>query len=424
MSNRSSEIFKKAQAIFPGGVNSPVRAFKSVKKTPFIVEKGEGAYLTDVDGNSYIDFVCSWGPLVLGHANEEVVAAITEQLSKGTSYGATCELEVTLGNLIKKYYPSMEMLRFVNSGTEAAMSILRLARGFTGNNKIIKFSGCYHGHVDSLLVQAGSGLATLSLPGSAGVPEHFVKDTLISQFNNLESVEKHFEENKNQICAIILEPIMGNAGFIKPKDNFLKSLRELCDKNNALLIFDEVMTGFRVAPGGAQEIYDVKPDLTMLGKVVGGGLPVGVFGGRKEIMEHLAPIGAVYQAGTLSGNPLAMSAGLATLKNWVENDNFSKTQKFTQSLVQAFREFSNDHSMQVDSEGTMFGIFFGEEPVESFEDALKTDTEKFINFFDLALKNGLYFAPSPYEAGFLSVSHDNEVMEKTYKKLEEVFSSL
>lgn len=423
---RSKAIFAKASQLFPGGVNSPVRAFKSVGGEPFIVSHGKGAYLYDVDSNAYVDYVCSWGPLVLGHANPFVVQAIKLQLERGTSYGACCELESELAKTIQSFMPGLEMLRFVNSGTEAAMTAVRLARGFTKRSKIIKFSGCYHGHLDALLVKAGSGVATLGLPDCAGVPQSSTAETLTAPYNDTASVAELFRQFPNDVAAIIIEPVVGNAGLIKPEAGYLQKLRELSAQYGALLILDEVMTGFRVHLGGAQTFYDVMPDLTMLGKVIGGGLPVGAVGGRKDIMSLLAPSGPVYQAGTLSGNPLAMSAGLATLHEWGKSGVFERACGNAMTLVQAFKECAAAAGIPLvaDSAGTMFGFFFQHEAVRNYEEAKRSDVEMFKKFFNLMLEAGAYFAPSQFEAGFVSSAHDGTPIEKTVHALADVFQRL
>lgn len=421
----SQDQFEQALKIFPGGVNSPVRAFGSVKRTPFVVDRGEGPYLFDVDGNRYVDFINSWGPLVLGHAHPAVVSAISEQASKGTSFGACSGLEVALARRIQEFFPSMEMMRFVNSGTEAGMSVIRLARGFTGRNTIVKCNGCYHGHADSLLVKAGSGIATLGIPGCAGVPEDFVKDTIVCQFNNIDSIAQAFANAPEKIAALIIEPVCGNAGLIRPQDGFLSDCRALCDRYGALLIFDEVMTGFRVSLGGAQERFAVRPDLTMLGKVIGGGLPVGAFGGRADIMQALSPLGAVYQAGTLSGNPLAMIAGLRTLDEWVKPGVFESVAQRTEFFVQSLQRVADTFGVALQTAhcGTMFGYFFNDDPVYCFEDAQQGNGERFIKFFNMALESGVYFAPSAFEAGFVSAAHSDEVMRQVIEQIESIFSS-
>jgi len=423
---QSREIFSKAKTYFPGGVNSPVRAFRSVGGEPFVVRSGEGPYLFDVDGNRYVDFINSWGPLVLGHAHPIVVEAIKEQLARGSTFGACHELEVRLAEIVQTLFPSMEMMRFVNSGTEAGMAVIRLARGFTRRRKIVKFEGCYHGHADVLLAKAGSGVLTLGLPDCAGVPEAAVSDTLVAEFNSLDSVERLFSECGSEIAAIIVEPVVGNCGLLVPKPGFLYGLREISAKYGALLILDEVMTGFRVSLEGAQGLYGVTPDLTMLGKVIGGGLPVGAFGGRAEIMELLAPLGPVYQAGTLSGNPLAMAAGIATLGEWVKPGNFEKACGVAGQLVVGMKESASRYgvSVQVEAVGTMFGFFFADSPVLSFRDTIQVDKNAFVGFFNTMLDEGVYFAPSPFEAGFVCLPHVGEAIEYTLTKLPVGFEAI
>ena len=424
MSN--DEAYREACKFFPGGVNSPVRAFKAVGGIPFTVKSGQGAYLYDVEGKAYIDYINSWGPLVLGHAHPVVVEKIYEQAKLGTSYGANSNQEVELAKIIKKFFPSIELIRFVSSGTEAGMAVIRLARGFTGKKKILKFSGCYHGHADALLVSAGSGLATFGIPGSAGVNPQVTHDTLTVSFNDIEAVKKIFETFPDEIAAVIVEPVCGNAGFILPETDFLKELRAITESYKSLLVFDEVMTGFRVSLNGAQGIYKIKPDLTMLGKVIGGGLPVGAFGGKKEIMEELAPLGPVYQAGTLSGNPLAMSAGIATLEEWTKPGIFEQVSAETSRLVEGFKTISKRHNIALTSNslGTMFGFFFSANPVKNYDQAQNCDLEKFKLFFREALEAGVYFAPSQFEAGFVSAAHTKSVIDETLAKLEIVFQNL
>lgn len=423
---RSEQFYREAQTIFPGGVNSPVRAFRSVNGQPLFIQRGEGAYLYDVDDNAYVDYVLSWGPLILGHAHPEVVAALEEAVRQGTSYGAPCMAEIELGRLIQTFMPNIEMLRFVNSGTEATMSALRLARAYTGRDKIIKFEGCYHGHADMLLVQAGSGVATLGLPDSPGVPAATVKDTLVARYNDLDSVEALFKTFPEEIAAIIVEPVAGNMGVVPPQDGFLAGLRALCDKFGALLIFDEVMTGFRVHPGGAQTLYRVKPDLTTLGKVIGGGLPVGAYGGRKEIMQQVAPIGAMYQAGTLSGNPLAMSAGIATLKVLQREGVWAALEEKADTLVQGIGQAAARAGVLTQSTrvGTMFSLFFTQTSVQDWDSVKTCDTERFKRYFWAMLDRGVYLAPSQFEAGFISLTHDDGAIEKTIAAAEEAFASL
>ena len=424
MGKRSQELFAQANEIMPGGVNSPVRAFKNVGSDPIFIERGQSAYLFDVDGSKYIDFVLSWGPLVLGHADIDVVSALHKQALKGTSFGACCELEYQLAQIVRHWYPSLELLRFVNSGTEAGMAVVRLARAFTKRSKIIKFAGCYHGHLDALLVQAGSGAATFAVPSSAGVAENVARDTLVAEYNSLEQVQQYFDQHPDQIAAILVEPAAGNMGFVRPVPGFLEGLRELCTKHAALLVFDEVMTGFRVALGGMQALTQITPDLTMLGKVIGGGLPVGAFGGRAEIMKLLAPLGPVYQAGTLSGNPLAMSAGITTLTKW--ETVFETAASAAQQIVHTMSTLSKEYSipLQADCLGTMFGFFFNSSPVLNYKDAAKSDLVRFAKFFNLAINNGLYFAPSQFEASFVSSCHDKQVMFDTQEALRTVFAQL
>jgi glutamate-1-semialdehyde 2,1-aminomutase len=424
--DRSIELFQRAQSILPGGVDSPVRAFRAVGGQPIFIERGSGAYLYDVDGNRYIDYVLSWGPLILGHAHPQVVSAIQKAAEKGTSYGAPSPLEIDLGRSIQSFMPNIEMLRFVNSGTEATMSALRLSRAYTKRDKIIKFEGCYHGHADMLLVQAGSGVATLALPDSPGVPAATVQDTLVARFNDLDSVSTLFERFPGQIAAVIVEPVAGNMGVVPPQPGFLSGLRELTKVHGALLIFDEVMTGFRVHPGGAQALYNIKPDLTTLGKVIGGGLPVGAYGGRREIMELIAPSGPVYQAGTLSGNPLAMAAGIATL-NVLQNPGiWEQMIKATEKLSQEVSTIAQAASIQIQGNqvGTMFSVFFTEKPVLDWPTAKTSDTNRFGMYFQGMLNHGIYLAPSQFEAGFISTMHDEIVLDTTLEAAMAVFKTL
>jgi glutamate-1-semialdehyde 2,1-aminomutase len=422
----SSKIFARAKGFFPGGVNSPVRAFRSVGGEPFMVKYGQGPYLFDVDGNRYVDYINSWGPLVLGHAHPAVVEAISTQAARGTSFGACHELESELAEVVRGLFPSLELMRFVNSGTEAGMSVIRLARGFTNRKKLVKFEGCYHGHADVLLAKAGSGVLTLGLPECAGVPAQVVTDTLVAEYNNLESVQRLFDECGSDIAAVIVEPVVGNCGLLVPTKDFLQGLRDITARNGALLIFDEVMTGFRVALGGAQALYDVKPDLTMLGKVIGGGVPVGAFGGRKDIMEFLAPLGPVYQAGTLSGNPLAMVAGMTTLREWSKPGVFESAQATTGALVEGLEQAAREAGIPLvaDSVGTMFGFFFSDHPVRSYRDTLSTRKESFNTFFHSMLEQGVYFAPSAFEAGFVSAAHAGEALEFTLQALPRGFATV
>jgi glutamate-1-semialdehyde 2,1-aminomutase len=424
--DRSVEIFQDAQTILPGGVDSPVRAFRAVGGQPLFIDKGEGAYLFDVDGNSYIDYVLSWGPLILGHAHPQIVRALTEAIAKGTSYGAPSPLEVELARLIQNFMPGMEMLRFVNSGTEATMTALRLARAYTERSKIIKFVGCYHGHADLLLVQAGSGVATLGLPDSPGVPAATVQDTLVARYNDLSSVEKIFNEYPQQIAAVIVEPVAGNMGVIPPAEGFLQGLRDITSQHGALLIFDEVMTGFRVHLGGAQALYKIQPDLTTLGKVIGGGLPVGAYGGRKEIMQLIAPSGPVYQAGTLSGNPLAMTAGIVTLRALQEPGVWEKLEHSVDQLSQGLKLAAQEANVAVwqNRVGTMFSLFFTDKPVSDWPSAKTSDTARFAQYFHRMLEQGIYLAPSQFEAGFMSSVHRVEEIDQTIEAARHAFKQL
>jgi glutamate-1-semialdehyde 2,1-aminomutase len=415
---RSEELFAAAQRAMPGGVNSPVRAFRGVGGTPIFIERGEGAYVWDVDGNRYIDYVLSWGPLILGHSHPDVVAALTEQVALGTSYGFPTELETQLAELVIQMVPSIEQVRFVNSGTEATMSALRLARAHTERMKIVKFSGCYHGHADMLLVQAGSGVATLGLPDSPGVPATTTSHTLVAEYNDLDAVAALFNEHKGEIAAVIVEPVAGNMGFVPPEDGFLQGLRDLTRSNGALLIFDEVMTGFRVAPGGAQSLWNVTPDLTCLGKVIGGGLPVGAYGGTREIMQTVAPAGPMYQAGTLSGNPLAMRAGLVTLQHINQPGVFDQAATRARNLAEGLQTAAAEAGvpLQVGSLGTMMGAYFLQESgqqIRSYSSARSyANPQRYASFFWAMAERGVYLAPSQFEAAFMSVVHtDTEVVE-------------
>jgi glutamate-1-semialdehyde 2,1-aminomutase len=413
--DRSKALYTAARKVIPGGVNSPVRAFRGVGGDPLFIQRGQGPYIWDADGNRYIDYVMSWGPLVLGHAPEPVIEAIREQAGRGTSYGAPTELETQLAELVISLVPSVEMVRFVNSGTEATMSALRLARAYTNRSRIVKFAGHYHGHADMLLVQAGSGVATLGLPDSPGVPPGAVQDTLTLPFNDLPAVEQLFVQFPDQIAAIILEPVVGNMGFVPPQPGYLQGLRDLTRKHGALLIFDEVMTGFRVALGGAQARYGVMPDLTTLGKVIGGGLPVGAYGGKAEIMQTVAPSGPMYQAGTLSGNPLAMTAGLVTLREWSKPGVFERAEAVTQTLVNGIADLARSCGIpiQTGSAGTMFGYFFTGQPVTDYASARTSDTARFARHFHALLDRGIYTAPSQFEAGFTSAAHTPDIIEQT-----------
>ncbi len=415
MQTQSQLLFEKAKNIIPGGVNSPVRAGQAVGIDPPFIDRAEGCYLWDLEGNRYIDYVCSWGPMILGHAHPEVVAALRKRLAAGTSYGAPTELELQMAETIVKMVPSIEMVRMVNSGTEATMSALRLARGFTGRNKIVKFEGCYHGHSDSLLVSAGSGVATLGIPGTPGVPADLAAQTISLTFNNLDEVFQTFEKFGPQIAAVILEPIPGNMGVIIPDKAFLEGVRQVTRENETVLIFDEVITGFRVAPGGAQALYGIIPDLTCLGKIIGGGLPVGAYGGRRDIMERIAPVGDIYQAGTLSGNPLAMAAGLATLKLLQTDPIYPDLEKKGKLLFSGLEDVMRSAGVEVtfNRVGSMGSFFFSSDPVSDFASAKKSSAELFKGYYAGMLAQGVYLAPSPFEAAFVSTAHDEESIHKT-----------
>jgi glutamate-1-semialdehyde 2,1-aminomutase len=411
----SEALFEKSLAVIPGGVNSPVRAFKSVGLPPRFIQSGRGSKIRDVDGNEFIDFVASWGPLILGHAHPEIIDALSDAMHKGTSFGAPTRQELDMAQTIADMVPSIEKVRLVNSGTEAVMSAIRLARGVTGREKILKFSGCYHGHSDGLLARAGSGAATLSVPDSQGVPRNVVQQTVVVPYNDLHAVRSEIEDNPNRLAAIIVEPVAGNMGVVPPNPGFLEGLRELCTRDGALLIFDEVITGFRLAPGGAQEYYGVTPDITCLGKIIGGGLPVGAFGGSGEIMDHLAPVGGVYQAGTLSGNPLAVAAGLAMLKILKRDNPYADLEAKASRLTDGLKQILNDKKVvyTINRVGSMFSLFFHPGPVTCYEDALGADRTEFSRFFASMLDNGVYLAPSPFEAWFLSVSHSDSDIDTT-----------
>jgi glutamate-1-semialdehyde 2,1-aminomutase len=421
--DKSLELLTAAQKVIPGGVNSPVRAFRAVGGNPPFIARGEGAYLWDADGNRYTDYVLSWGPLVLGHAHPAVVEALSEATARGTSYGAPTSLEIELADLVVEMVPSVEMVRFVNSGTEATMSALRLARAYTGRHKVVKFEGCYHGHGDMLLVQAGSGVATLGLPDSPGVPPGATEDTLTAPFNDLAAVEHLFEQFPEEIAAVIVEPVAGNMGVVPPADGFLAGLWDLTRVHGALLVFDEVMTGFRVALGGAQELYGVDPDLTTLGKVIGGGLPVGAYAGKREIMETVAPAGPMYQAGTLSGNPLAMTAGLVTLRELRKPGVFQEIVTQTERLCQGIGQAAADAGVPIyqTQVGTMFCTYFAEGPVTDYASAKTSNTEAFGRFFQVMLESGVYLAPSQFEAGFTSTAHNADVIDATVEAARRAF---
>ena len=423
---RYPQIFKAAQDILPGGVNSPVRAFKSVGGGPIVFDKVKDAYCFDVDGNKYVDYVGSWGPAICGHSNDQVNAALKAQIDKGSSFGAPCELENVLGQMVIDRVPSVEMVRFCNSGTEACLSVLRVMRAYTGRDKIIKFEGCYHGHADPFLVQAGSGVATLGLPDSPGVPKAATNTTLCAPYNDLEAVKKIFEENKGEIAGVILEPVVGNSGFIVPDKEFLEGLREITKAEGALLTFDEVMTGFRIAKGCAQEYWGVTPDLTTMGKVIGGGLPVGAYGGRRDIMDVVAPAGPMYQAGTLSGNPLAMTAGIETLSILGEDGSYEHLDKVTSRLIEGILEAGREagHEVCGGSISGMFGLFFCEGPVKNFQDATKSDTDKFARWHRGMLEEGVYLAPSQYEAGFTGLKHTEEDIDFTIAAAKRVMARI
>jgi glutamate-1-semialdehyde 2,1-aminomutase len=420
---RSKELMARARELFPGGVNSPVRAFSGVGGEPFVVARGEGARIWDADGNQYIDYVLSWGPLVLGHAAPVVLDALREAMERGTSFGIPTGLEITLAELVQQRMPHVEMMRFVSSGTEATMSALRLARAATGRDLLLKFDGCYHGHGDSFLVRAGSGVATLGLPNSPGVPDALAALTLTSPFNDLEALEAQFRAHGDKIAAVFVEPIVGNAGFIAPDPEFLPALRRLATAHGALLVFDEVMTGFRVSRGGAAEYFGITPDLTTLGKVIGGGLPVAAYGGRRDLMNLVAPSGPMYQAGTLSGNPLAMAGGIATL-NALTPALHDTIASRTRALVEGMRGIAARRSVPftADSAGSRFGFFFRAEPVRSYADARTADVELFRRFFHAALRRGVYLAPSAFEAGFMSAAHGDAEIALTLERLDDALA--
>lgn len=427
--SKSKSLFQEAQNFIPGGVNSPVRAFKAVGGDPLFIKSAKGAYLYDEDGNTYIDMINSWGPLILGHGKEEILHAIRSAMSFGISYGAPNSAEVEMARIIVEMIPSIEKVRMVNSGTEATMSAIRLARGYTGKDKFIKFEGCYHGHGDSFLIAAGSGAATMGTPDSPGVTKGTTKDTLLARFNDLEQVKSLVENHKDEVAAIILEPVAGNMGCVIPKEGFLQGLRKLCDEHNILLIFDEVMTGFRLSPGGAQQLYGVLPDITTLGKIIGGGMPVGAYGGKREIMDYISPQGPIYQAGTLSGNPVAMAAGIAMLKILQKDATtiYKQLETTTNEIVGSTKKLLEENGLNytLTKVGSMYSLFFTNKEVQNFEDAKTSDTELFGKFFRLMLENGVYLAPSQFEAAFVSTmiqEKELEVIENaTRKAFEKLF---
>jgi len=418
----SNKLFNRAINVIPGGVNSPVRACKSVGAEPVFIDHAEGCMIYDADGNGFIDYIGSWGPMILGHRHSAVIKAIASVLNRGTSFGAPTELEIVLAEMVIDAVSSVDMVRMVNSGTEATMSATRLARGVTGRDAIIKFDGCYHGHADTLLVEAGSGVATLGIPGSPGVPESFVAHTLSLPYNDIESVKKVMDEQGDKIACIIVEPIAGNMGLVRPADGFLETLREVTEKSGSLLIFDEVMTGFRVAYGGAQSLYGILPDITCLGKIIGGGLPVGAYGGKREIMEHIAPQGPVYQAGTLSGNPVAMAAGIATLMQLKKPGFYENLDKKADLLATGLEKAAEKAGVKVrvDRAGSMLGLFFTDRDVKNFEDAKTSDLDMFAAYYKGMLEKGIYLAPSQFEALFVSSAHEAEHIDKTIEAAEEV----
>lgn len=423
---KSAKLLKEAVKVIPGGVNSPVRAFKSVGGKPPFIKKAKGAYVYDVDGNKYIDYVGSWGPMIVGHANPKVMNAIKKATANGISFGAPTELEIELANMTLEAFPSMDMVRFVSSGTEATMSALRLARAYTKRDGLIKFNGGYHGHSDSFLVKAGSGAATLGVPDSPGVPKDVARHTFNAEYNDLNSVEKILKKNKNKIACIFIEGVPGNMGVVLPEPGFLKGLRQLANQHGVLIIMDEVMSGFRLCYGGAQEIFGFKPDLTCLGKVIGGGMPVGAFGGKRKIMKMLAPAGPVYQAGTLSGNPLAMTAGIETMKLLRKESSYKKLITLTNTLCVGLREISDRRGIpaQVNNIGSMFTVFFNDKPVKSYKDAAKSDLKRFGKNFTNLLKSGIYTGPSQFEAAFIGLEHTSSDINKTLEAVDDSFKKL
>ena len=420
---RSARLFEEAKRFIPGGVNSPVRAFKAVGGTPPFIERAKGSRVWDVDGNEYIDYVASWGPMILGHAHPQVIEAVKEAAEKGTSYGAPTAPEVEMARMICSALPSVEMVRMVNSGTEAVMSAIRLARAFTGRDKVVKFAGCYHGHADGLLVRAGSGATTLGVPDSPGVPEGYASLTLIAPYNDLEALRALMKEHRGEVACVVVEPVAGNMGVVPPEEGFLEGLRRVCDEEGCLLIFDEVITGFRVGWSGAQGLYGVEPDLTCLGKIIGGGLPVGAFGGRREVMERLAPVGDVYQAGTLSGNPLAMAAGLKTLQILKEKDPYGRLEEMSSYLCEEASKIARSLGLDLffSRVGSMFTVFFTPGPVRDYESARRSDIAAYSRYFWTLLREGIYVAPSQFEAAFLSTAHTEQDLSKTLEALRKAF---
>jgi glutamate-1-semialdehyde 2,1-aminomutase len=426
MGSKSQRLFGKAQKLIPGGVNSPVRAFRAVGGSPLFIRRGTGSHIEDVDGARYIDYVCSWGPLILGHAHPAVVRAIQKAVASGTSFGAPTEIELEMATLITDAFPSIKMVRMVNSGTEACMSAIRLARSYTGRDKIVKFTGCYHGHADGLLVTAGSGAATLNIPTSAGVPMAYLGETLVLPYNDIPACEALFRQRGNDIAAVLVEPIAGNMGVIHPHRGFLAGLRKITKKQGSLLIFDEVITGFRVAWGGAQTLFNITPDLTCLGKIIGGGLPVGAYGGRRDIMEQVAPLGGMYQAGTLSGNPVAMAAGLATLKELKKKNTYARLDSMGKLLCAGIRDKAEAHGIivRVEECGSLFTIFFSDTPPACYDDARSCNVEQFREFFTGMLKEGIYLPPSQFETAFISLAHTKEDINKTIAAAGRVFKKM
>jgi glutamate-1-semialdehyde 2,1-aminomutase len=424
--SHSREAFERARRTIPGGVNSPARAFGGVGGEPIFIARGEGPYLFDIDGNQYLDYVASWGPLILGHAHPRVMRAVEETLRRGATFGAPTELETQLAELILDAVPSMEMVRMVSSGTEASMSAIRLARGFTGRDKIIKFAGCYHGHVDSLLVQAGSSATTLGVPNSPGVPQGCTSDTLVLRFNDLDALASTFQEHGSQIAAVILEPVVGNMGLVRPREGFLEQLRELTERHGTVLIYDEVMTGFRLAYGGAQQLYRQMPDLTVLGKIVGGGLPVGAYGGRADIMKHVMPAGPVFQAGTLSGNPLAMAAGIATLQELRDRPPYGRLERLSEMLARGVSEAAAMNAVphQLARVGSMWTLFFSPTPITDYDTARTSDTDRFARFFWGMLDRGVYLPCSQFEAAFVSAAHTEQHIKQTMAAAADVLAEI